>query len=433
MNRNFFNENFEDHLKQAADGFRMRPSEKTWKGLEKSLTKRRSWTFFIASAFLLTASLLNSLPTDLTKSGSKVKPLSTTDNAEAAVTGPATAKVIPITRNQKAGKSFNQSSVTSVLHQQNDLLNINTAETDKESLPQSISSDNTFTPTIADSDPYLFENAVANKNEEPLFINNNTDLLSIESVINHYKRNIKKHKLEFTLFFTPTISYRKLSENKSYLRSLPSGSFSYASFYDVKNVVTHKPDMGLEAGFAAKYRIARAVKLRSGLQFNFNGYDIKAFNNAPEMATIALNNRSGVDSVSTVARYRNFNSNNGTNWLKNSYFQVSAPIGVEVKLLGNDKRQFGIATTIQPTYILGDKAYLISTDYKNYAQVPWLMRRWNVNTALETFVAYSTGELKWQIGPQIRYQLLSSFDAKYPVKENLFDFGLKVGVSLNNK
>jgi hypothetical protein len=60
------------------------------------------------------------------------------------------------------------------------------------------------------------------------------------------------------------------------------------------------------------------------------------------------------------------------------------------------------------------------------------MRKWNVNTSFETFVAYSTGKMNWQVGPQVRYQLLSSFVTEYPVKEHLFDFGLKIGVSLNN-
>jgi hypothetical protein len=106
-------------------------------------------------------------------------------------------------------------------------------------------------------------------------------------------------------------------------------------------------------------------------------------------------------------------------------------VGAEVKIHGNEEVYIGAASTIQPTYILGDQAYLISTDYKNYAQVPSLMRRWNVNTNMETFVAYSTGKLKWQVGPQVRYQLLSSFVDKYPVKENLFDFGFKVGISAN--
>ena len=110
---------------------------------------------------------------------------------------------------------------------------------------------------------------------------------------------------------------------------------------------------------------------------------------------------------------------------------MSAPIGLEVKLHGNDKMHIGIASTIQPTYVIGDRAYMITADYKNYAQVPWLIRHWNVNTNLETFVAYSSGKIKWQVGPQVRYQLLSSFVSEYPVKENLFDFGLKVGISLN--
>jgi hypothetical protein len=114
------------------------------------------------------------------------------------------------------------------------------------------------------------------------------------------------------------------------------------------------------------------------------------------------------------------------------YFQLSAPVGGEIRLAGNSKTSFGVASTIQPTYVLGDRAYMISTDYKNYTEVPWLMRKWNVNTSFETFVAYSTGKMNWQVGPQVRYQLLSSFVTEYPVKEHLFDFGLKVGVSLNN-
>jgi hypothetical protein len=106
-------------------------------------------------------------------------------------------------------------------------------------------------------------------------------------------------------------------------------------------------------------------------------------------------------------------------------------VGVEFKVKGDDRVQCGVASTVQPTYLLGDKAYVISSDYKNYANMPDLVRRWNVNTSLETFVAYSTGHLNWQVGPQVRYQILSSYLKKYPVKENLFDFGLKVGISVN--
>jgi hypothetical protein len=73
---------------------------------------------------------------------------------------------------------------------------------------------------------------------------------------------------------------------------------------------------------------------------------------------------------------------------------------------------------------------MITNDYKSYTQVPWLLRQWNVNTSFETFVSYQSGNTRWQVGPQVRYQLLSSFISNYPVKENLFDFGLKIGVTV---
>ena len=254
--------------------------------------------------------------------------------------------------------------------------------------------------------------------------------MTIESVLNSYKAIAKSKKISLQLYFTPTISYRKLTENKSFLRSTSSasGTASYASLYNVNSVVTHKPDMGLELGISAGYPFTKNMKILAGLQFNINRYGIKAFTYPGEVATIALN--SGTDSVARWTNYRNFNGYN-SNWLQNFYLSVSAPVGVELNLSGNNKTQFGIAGNIQPTYILSDRAYLISTDYKNYVEVPWLIRRWNVNTSIETFVGYSTGKINWKVGPQVRYQLLSSFQNKYPVKENLFDFGLKVGIMLN--
>jgi len=211
-----------------------------------------------------------------------------------------------------------------------------------------------------------------------------------------------------------------------------SASFpaSFAALYDVNNAVTHKPDIGLEVGFTSKYSLASNFRVKAGLQFNVNRYDIKAFNYHNELTTIALKTNAGVDSVYATSSHRNF-SGYKSDWLQNFYFEISAPVGIEIDIAGDDRVQFGVAGTIQPTYILGDRAYLLSTDYKNYAEVPWLIRRWNISTGLETFVAYSTGKMKWQVGPQVRYQLLSSFAKQYPVKENLFDFGLKVGVSLN--
>ncbi|HEX6333183.1 MAG TPA: hypothetical protein VFZ78_03090, partial [Flavisolibacter sp.] len=249
---------------------------------------------------------------------------------------------------------------------------------------------------------------------------------SRESVVN--LRLKMRRPLEWQWFFTPTISYRKLGENKSYLQQ--QGQYAPAPAYDVNTAVTHKPDLGFQLGLITKYPVTKSLRLLTGLQFNVARYDIKAFSSPYSVATIRLNSVNSADSVTSLTNYNNFNGYR-SNWLENIYLQVSAPVGIELKIRGDEKMQFGIATTIQPTYVLRDRAYLISTDYKNYAQIPDLVRRWNVNTNIETFVSYTSRNVKWQVGPQVRYQLLSSFVSKYPVKENLFDFGLKVGVSRN--
>ncbi len=228
-------------------------------------------------------------------------------------------------------------------------------------------------------------------------------------------------------YFTPTISYRRLSENKSFLQEQNN-----STDVDVNNNVTHKPDMGFELGMAARYQVSEKFRLKAGFQFNVNRYDIKAFSSSAAVTTVLLNSPGNrVDSISSLTRHSNVGAGNG-NWLENFYFQVSMPLGAEYIIAGNDKVKFGVGATLQPSYMIGEKSYMITHDFKSYTQVPSLVRHFNISTGIETFVEYSTGRLNWQIGPQFRYQLLSSFDKEYPVKEHLFNYGLKVGISLNN-
>jgi hypothetical protein len=436
MERNS-NENFEHFLRQNAEDFRMHPSPKVWEGISENLIKkkRRFYLGFITllvSSSILGYTILEYSTSRITKTNPAVN---TPTNTKTATTMNKTnSPVAVITRPNSTTEG------TAITQENRLLLNKKlpvSPKSQEETVPES---ENGTQKESWLAELYLARNSTQ-FSLQPSISQNPLDITAIESdnkpnpTDNVASKTGKGKKLSFMFFFTPTVSYRKLSENKSYLRSpSPLGvPYSYAALYDVNNAVTHKPSIGLELGFTSKYALTKNVKLRAGLQFNINRYDIKAFKYMPEVATIALNSgRSGVEVVSAGSSYRNFNGGQDE-WLQNFYFQASVPIGAEVKLHGNDKMYIGAASTIQPTYVLSDNSYLITSDYKNYAQVPWLMRRLNVNTNLETFVAYSTGKLKWQVGPQVRYQLLSSFVNKYPVKENLFDFGLKVGISANTK
>ena len=443
MERNFNNE-FERFLKENADQYRMYPSGKVWSGIYNSLHTRRKWFGLGIILLLLTGSLVTVLVTHSPKETgiSTNRPVSN----EKAITSPS--QIATSNKNVAESKlavnsflvsapqkenlqlaltdNFYSAPLNDVATRENNLHSDKTVSTNTEPL------DINLTDQLTDQD--IVNNAHSQQIStypKKLTAANPFDW-TIESVLNsfHVAKN-KRFALQFN--FTPTISYRKLSANKAFLRSASlqaNAPSSFAALYDVNSAVTHKPDIGLELGFAAKYSLASNFRVKAGLQFNVNRYDIKAFNYHMELTTIALRTNAGVDSVLAFSSHRNF-SGYKSDWLQNFYFEISAPVGIEVDIAGDDRVQFGVAGTIQPTYILGDRAYLLSTDYKNYAEVPWLIRRWNISTGFETFVSYSTGKLKWQVGPQVRYQLLSSFVDKYPVKENLFDFGLKVGVSLN--
>ena len=70
---------------------------------------------------------------------------------------------------------------------------------------------------------------------------------------------------------------------------------------NVNNVVSHKPALGLEMGMAFKYRVSNNLKLRRVCNLTSAGTIFKplALTN-PQLATIALNNTSGVDSINTI-------------------------------------------------------------------------------------------------------------------------------------
>ena len=111
------------------------------------------------------------------------------------------------------------------------------------------------------------------------------------------------------------------------------------------------------------------------------------------------------------------------------FFPVfSIPIGFAIKLSGNNKLEWFAGATVQPTFVMGGKAYLISADRRNYVVDASLIRKWNINTGFETYINYKFDGFTLQAGPQFRYQLLSTYYKRYTVNENLSNVGLKLGI-----
>jgi hypothetical protein len=473
MKRNFYTDDFEDLIRQKADQYRMYPSEKVWKEINRSLHSRRKWYW---SGFILLLSgisyfAINQLITpgaNIRLAKSTTTPATESNAAAKVIPIPAFGTVpprsasrqrssfnetAPLQTDEAAGSSDNNTPPQVVLPYVQATLPVESSVTglapvfDIFTRKQVVTAEENDEP-YGDLRPLMMDkiavaavapegsNAEKATNEKP------SSLMDVEetqkfnwlqefAVYELLAPKTKRTSLQF--FFSPTINYRKLTgKNDADMRSdVKSIPIAMNIIGDLDGLVNHKPALGFEMGSSILYASNKNLTLKAGLQFNYSRYDIMAYSSySAEIATIALGSQftATTDSITNYTRIRNFGGDAKED-LKNQYFQLSVPVGLEYRLLGNDRLQVKVAGSIQPTYLINANSYLITTDYKNYTREPSLVRRWNVNTSAEAFISYQTAGVKWQIGPQFRYQLLSSYADEYPIREYLMEYGIKVGVS----
>ena len=488
MERGFYNEDIEELLKEKADQYKMYPSDKVWKGIHRSLHPNRKWYWFSLALFLsavgyytfiefITPSTTNkpiagnnsssnvSKSTEAAGNSPKavIVPFGTPNKQTATNTGSSTKQRTFVLNPDNNNTNSNSDIKVPVIDNNRPVLMaanqhpVNTLDFDTETpvydpetgrvkkLWQLEPADNI--PAIANNDnnsgsvklqpEELLQHPTAIDNNK---LGSNTHNEQEDNKRINWMQNLAVYELEvpkmkrlsWQIAFTPTMNYRTLkgsnyAGSSSDVKTLPLQQIIAG---DPDKLVNHKPALGFEVGSNILYAVNKNLTLKTGLLFNYTRYDIQAYSSyTSEEATIALNTSYGIatNEITTYTRYRNFGGD-AVQDLHNQYYQLSVPLGLEVNLLGNKKLQVGIAGTIQPTYLLNRNTYLITADYK-YTTEPSLVRKWNINSSAEAFISYKTGDLKWQVGPQLRYQLLSSYIKEYPIREHLINYGIKIGVA----
>jgi hypothetical protein len=186
----------------------------------------------------------------------------------------------------------------------------------------------------------------------------------------------------------------------------------------------------MEIGAGIAYNLTSNFKIKTGLQYNIRQYYIDATQNFG-FATFAFVQNNHLDSVSIFSMFGNNTGNNGyySTKIDNKLYQVSIPIGFQWDFLQGKKLGLSASASIQPTLTLNKNVYMISTDYKYYANGAPFIRTWNFNSSVDLNITYKTGTVKWYVGPQIRYQHLPTYNDVYPIKEYRLDYGIKLGIT----
>ncbi len=418
MEKDFYHNDFEEYLKEKADQYKMYPSDKVWKGIDRSLRSYRKWYW---TGFILLLSGVSYVAiTELASPSSY-------NNSNKIQSAPATAKP-PVTAEQLDPFNAEFSSTTTPSQKQTVTSDITVEDSGALTASFDIPLQLFDIPAIAGKKPEKAELLITGlpplaKHEEyniELSWPENTDKISPAGTLSpaggggiasndlSYKaptlamprvdpakprinwledavglklpQNIIK-RLSWQLAFSPTVNYRKLTSGDNVKNINPGAN------PDVNNAVNHRPALGFELGTHALLNLNKRLTLKGGLQFNYSKYDIDAFKAQRQSAIIALDATLTGSGPRTITSYTDINNFTGreAESLKNQYFQLSVPVGLEFKVFGSDRVQFKVASTIQPTYLLNKNTYLITTDYKNYTKEPSLVRRWNVNAGAEAF------------------------------------------------
>jgi hypothetical protein len=243
----------------------------------------------------------------------------------------------------------------------------------------------------------------------------------------------KKKKYSVQFYATPSASFRVLSDQKvkeliqPSLIAIPINS-PLVQTPTFNQAVRHRPDIGLELGFTFNYPVTKKLQFKTGLQLNIRQYQIDTYETGANAATLALVNGGRVQNISVMTSYNN-NVGFRAAQLNNKVYQLALPIGLDYQLIRFKKFGIHSQATIQPTYNVNKNVYLLSADYANYAAGNDYVRKWNMNTSVGIQFSYQKGNTVWQLGPQIRYQALPTYNNPYPIKENLIDYGFRIGWS----
>lgn len=461
MDEHFYDNEFEKFLQQQAKHHRMYPSDAVWKGIHRQIHGHKRWPGLYFIAILMVAALTvctvfiesepiisgNQVPKPTTLVYNQLDPAEITDRTFRRIAATTTNNNLPeITADQTPAVEENTVSRSNEIAVAYD--------NSREQIsfdPAYLESFRLFKPEYK---PHTYDQQTTATTAQVVATNNNnTTAAELEAgetavvettttlpadafleaqpeeaaAIAKLSARQKLSRWQFQFYISPSMNYRTIVDQKP-LQAAFNGPVATNAGADAKKVIRYNPGMGVEVGMGALFSLNNRLRVKAGLQYNIRQFNIEAYAGTFEESKIALNRR-GV-TVDTMRAYTRYRSTGGYNeaLLLNKYHQLSIPVGIEYSLLTSGRFGIHLGGSIQPTYTFSQSSYLLTTDYKSYADGRSMLRSWNVNSSLEASFSYkSRKNTEWKFGPQLRYQHLPTYSDPYPIKEYLVDYGFKIG------
>ena len=445
--RSLYNDEFERQLKEKADQFKMYPSDKVWNEVHQSLHARKrifviGMSFLIGGILFLAGKQLISpshgtqskfitakINTATKQSETNSIPSFTAGSFETAPVNSSAGHLNTID-NQSSSASFVMRHNSSSDSYAGDKSEVQDPATEKIQNSSKIKPIKAADENIAATTSTQWDLAVL-KESMLSPVNNTTENLNSIETASQLSHN-HNDRFSWQLYATPTfnthylygINYRTMAQ------AIPTAPIMVVHIANVNGFVDNTPVLGYNVGGNILYKISKNISLKAGMEFSFSRYYINTYNTDPGQASATLSSYFGYVAASQS------NSSNGVGSInknperfQNKYYQLSVPVGVDMKLLDKHKFQVHLGATLQPSYLLNTDAYVLSDDYSSYVKDADAYRRWNLIAGAEAYISYGVGKIRWEIGPQVRYQIFSSYKNSYPLQENMLNYGIRIGIS----
>jgi hypothetical protein len=429
--------NFEQSIKDQADQFLIFPSKKIWRGLYNNLHPGSTWpSFAMGLVFILTLVSIGHLNSpesrranraSQTTIGNLSENVNNQNNRGSSLNTEDKNIINPSYWSNQfrfwtSGPSYDNALKNKKLIADN--LSNNSMEgfalKKYNANPLDlISKSNKYTPNRDNSESFNhFPPAkqvnfiyTINKNETSDSNKVNQETFNNKEPQTNFNHNKEEGKITWTYYITPSIStgdFPGITNNESPTDN-SSGSMSKGNNF----AINYNSQIGFETGTQVAFRFDEKWQFITGASLLYSGYQMSSNPIIPDNPDLSLH-AGNQNNLSSINNYK---------------LQASIPFGVQYELWKNNDIQIKISSTIEPSFLITSDIYTLSPDGKSYVNSPDLLRRVNLSGNIGSYISFGTKNIKWQIGPTVRYHILSNFKNGTSSGDHLIDYGIRIGIS----
>ncbi len=414
MNNKLHTNYFEQYLKETTDDFSMYPKERIWKSIYNNIHPNKKLPSIITSILILVSffflghnnanqSITVSSANQLEQINQKNLFVKKEEHSILQHTASRISQQLPVVTATIAPVKILAEKNQSIknpnnLYKDTDLLNV-----DK-----------------TNQSPIQYSSTLNSESPQMLLRTHSIDNKVIQQPIAQYKQEGKRNgTIAYQLYTTPSLEYSLPFAVTQSGEMIPVSSTSMLKNNNAQenNLINKEPSLNIEAGGALLIKVSDVVRIKAGMQLNYAKYKYSS------MQSMALTTIGSFTSMSDQINNHSFD---------NTRYQISLPIGTDYKIAEINHLQWFAGATVQPSFTVMGNSYNDNSMASEYSQSFDMMRRWNVNTSIETFFSYTLKNgAVLNAGPQFRYQLFSSYGNNYNYDEKLYNIGIKLGITRN--